>query len=247
MQPSGALIFKLEQCFFRVNLDYAEVLQQVRGELRAEEAPLGQGLAASMLALKRQLGKKAYEGVRSRAETAAETLEARSLAGAQMHPGVVKMLEQVRDTGWWVVAATDLGKKPITEFLESKSLGQYMNRVVARSRLDQDVSLSARLRPVRAKLKTLSTSVYFCNSSREVKEAKALGMKCFVLPSPVEPFRTLYQAGPDGIILSLEEVPPLLSLPSMKLPELPKPEPRKVRRARRVRRKTARKRARKTP
>jgi len=48
-------------------------------------------------------------------------------------------------------------------------------------------------------------------------------MKVFVLPSPVEPFRTLYQAGPNGIILSLDEIPPLLTLPSMKLPVLEKP------------------------
>ena len=49
----------------------------------------------------------------------------------------------------------------------------------------------------------------------------------FVLPSPVEPFRTLYQAGPNGIILSLEEIPSLLSLPAMKLPAQGKPPAKK--------------------
>ena len=83
--------------------------------------------------------------------------------------------------------------------------------------LDEERLLAKRLRPVQTKLKTLVNSVYFCNSSLEVGEAKALGMKVFVLPSPVEPFRTLYQAGPNGIILSLDEIPPLLSLPAMKL------------------------------
>ena len=228
MPPGGALIFKLEQTFFRVSLDYNGVQELLRKEQRNDVGSQpSSGIAPSMLALKKRLGKKAYEALRRKAEDAADRMETQALGGAQMHPGVEKMLEALRDTGWWVVAVSDIGKKPVKEFLESKSLGQYMNLVVARSRLDEERLLSKRLRPVQSKLRTLANSVYFCNSSRDVMEAKALGMKCFVLPSPVEPFRTLYQAGPNGIILSLDEIPPLLSLPSMKSPEPLKAVPKK--------------------
>ena len=228
MAPAGALIFKLEQTFFRVNLDYSGVQEVLRKEQSSDVgSPSFPGIAPSMLALKKRLGKKAYEVLRKRAEAAAERMETEALRGSQMQPGVVKMLEAVRDTGWWVVAASDIGKKPIKEFLEGKSLSQYMNLVVSRSRLDEERLLAKRLRPVQSKLKTLANSVYFCNSSREVMEAKALGMKCFVLPSTVEPFRTLYQAGPNGIILSLDEIPALLSLPAMKLPTQVQSAPRR--------------------
>ncbi|MDG6901409.1 MAG: hypothetical protein JRM80_05550 [Nitrososphaerota archaeon] len=224
MPPSGALIFKLEQAFFRADVDYAEVQQLVRSEQPDQAGlPAAPGWVSTMLPLRRKLGRKAYANLRSKGESIAERLESQALSSAQMHPGVVKMLEQVRDTGWWVVGATDMGKKPVNDFLKAKSLSQYMNLVVARTRLDEEGLLAKRLKPVQSRLKTLANSVYFCNSSREVVEAKALGMKCFVLPSPVEPFRTLYQAGPDGIILSLDEVPALLSLPAMKLPETPRP------------------------
>jgi beta-phosphoglucomutase-like phosphatase (HAD superfamily) len=229
MPPSGALIFKLEQTFFRANPDYGEVLEVIRKEVPGEVSQQSstRGLAPTMLELKKKLGKKAYEQVRLKAEAAAERIETQALGAAQMHPGVVKMLESVRDTGWWVVAASDMGKKPIAGFLKSNSLSQYMNLVLARSRLDEERLLAKSLRLVQTKLQTLTNSVYFCNSSREVSEAKALGMKCFVLPSPVEPFRTLYQAGPNGIILSLEEIPSLLSLPAMKLPAQGKPPAKK--------------------
>lgn len=237
MPPAGALIFKLEQTFFRTNLDYAEL----RGLITREQAggaaqSSTPGIAPAMLALKKSLGKKAYGKFEVRAEATAEKIETQALAAAQMHPGVVKMLESVRDTGWWVVAASDIGKKPVADFLESKSLSQYMNLVVARSRLDEEPLLAKRLRLVRTRLKTLANSVYFCNSSREVSEAKALGMKVFVLPSPVEPFRTLYQAGPNGIILSLDEIPSLLSLPAMKLPPQEKPPAKKKKSRRGIKR-----------
>jgi beta-phosphoglucomutase-like phosphatase (HAD superfamily) len=218
MAPAGALIFKLEQAFLKVNVDYGPVQDILRKEQRTDIGSTPQGISPSLLAMKKRLGKKAYEAVRKKAEATAEVAETRALGEAQMHPGVVKMLESVRDTGWWVVAASDMGKRPVKRFLDSKSLSQYMNLVVARSRLDEDRALAKRLRPVEKKLRTLANSVYFCNSSREVFEAKAIGMKCFVLPSPVEPFRTLYLAGPNGIILSLDEIPALLSLPAMKLP-----------------------------
>jgi beta-phosphoglucomutase-like phosphatase (HAD superfamily) len=226
MPPAGALIFKLEQTFFRANLDYYDVQELIRKEQpREANLSFSLGLASTMLALKRHMGKRAYEELRRKAEIVADRLETQALSSAQVNPGAVKMLEAVRDTGWWVVATSDFAKKPISDFLESKSLGQYMNLVVARSRLDEEHLLAKRLHPVQSKLKGLANSVYFCNSSREVTEAKVLGMKCFVLPSPVEPFRTLYQAGPSGIILSLEEIPTLLSLPTMKLTETPKPSP----------------------
>jgi beta-phosphoglucomutase-like phosphatase (HAD superfamily) len=228
MAPVGALIFKLEQTFFRAELDYVDVQELIKKEQPGEASlQFSQGLASTLLALKRRMGKKAYEELRKKAEIVADRLETQALGSAQMHPGVTKMLEAVRDSGWWVVAASDVGKKPIADFLESRSLSQYMNLVVARSRLDEDRLLAKRLRPVQSKLKSLASSVYFCNSSREVAEAKALGMKCFVLPSPVEPFRTLYQAGPNGIILSLDEIPPLLSLPAMKLLAPPRPVAKK--------------------
>jgi beta-phosphoglucomutase-like phosphatase (HAD superfamily) len=227
MPPAGALIFKLEQTLFRADVDYSAVQELVKKEQSGEASPLvAPSLAATMLSLKKRLGKKGYGKIRQKAKAMAERTESQALGRAVLHQGAEKMLESVRDTGWWVVAASDLGKKPITDFLKTKSLSQYMNLVVARSRLDEERVLARRLRPVQTRLKTLSNSVYFCNSSREVGEAKALGMKCFVLPSPVEPFRTLYQAGPNGIILSLEEIPPLLSLPTMKLPELAKPAAR---------------------
>jgi beta-phosphoglucomutase-like phosphatase (HAD superfamily) len=219
MPPAGALIFKLEQTFFRTTLDYGDVLSLLMRE-RPEGMPQQvSGVAPALLALRKKLDRKAYGRLRLKAEAAAQKVETQSLGSAQMHPGVVKMLEAVRDTGWWVVAASDIGKKPVAEFLKSKSLSQYMNLVVARSRLDEEGLIAKRLKPVQTKLKTLANSVYFCNSSREVPEAKALGMKVFVLPSPVEPFRSLYQSGPNGIILSLDEIPSLLTLPAMKLPE----------------------------
>ena len=128
-------------------------------------------------------------------------------------------LEAAHAAGWFVAVASDFGKASVSEALEQKSLAKQVDLVAARTRLDQDRQLSKRLGPVKRKVKSLAKAVYFCNRSREVKDAKALGMRCMVLPSKTEPFRTLLWAQPTGMLLSLQELPQLLALPSMKLPE----------------------------
>lgn len=225
MNPRGALIFNAEQALFHVNVNYAEAYEIIGNQ---ETEPAGAvrppGIGPRLLALKGKMKRQAYLKTRSKAESVAAKLETQALASARLMPGAVTAVDAARREGWWVVVASDYAKKAVLEGLESKSLRSNVDQILARSHLDEERNLARRLQPLSRKMKGLGSSVYFCNSSLEIKAAKSLGMKCFALPSPVEQFRWLLQAEPDGIILSLDELPQLLSLPSMKLPAEANPE-----------------------
>lgn len=224
MSPRGALVFNAEQTLFRVNVNYAEAYKVIEGE-GAQPAGVMRpfGIGPRLLALKDEMKRQEYLKTRSKAESVAEKLEAQAMASAQLNSGVVTALDAAKRAGWWLVVASDFGKKAVLKGLEAKSLKSSVNQILGRAHLDEERNLAKRLQPLKRKMKGLGSSVYFCNSSFEIKAAKSLGMKCFALPSPVEQFRLLLQAEPAGIILSLDELPQLLSLPSMKLPSIEVP------------------------
>lgn len=220
LAPQGALVFKLEQTLCSPSTDYAALNNLIwKEEQSVGSSPKLLGPGERLAALKKSMAPKAYKQFRTRAESAAKEAETRSLDQAPLFPGVAAALGAARSAGWLVAVASDLGKSPVSKALGQKSLAEQVDLIAARSRLDQDRQLSKRLAPVKRKVKSLAKVVYFCNRSAEVKEAKSLGMRCIVLPSKTESFQTLLWAEPDGMILSLQELPQLLSLPSMKLPE----------------------------
>ena len=213
-------MFKFEEVFCNPAPDYSALQELMRKqEHSAGTTPKLLGTGERLIALKKLMAPKAYKQLRSLAESAAEKAETKSLLEAPLFSGVGTALEAARSAGWLVAVASDLGKVSVAKALEQKSLAEEVDLVAARARLDEDSRLPKRLAPVKRKVKSLAKVVYFCNRSREVKEAKALGMRCMVLPSKTESFRTLLWAEPDGMILSLQELPQLLALPAMKLQE----------------------------
>ena len=220
MVPRGALVFKFEEVFCGATPDYSALDDLVKKEERGAAGPARPlGMEARLRALKKSMTPKAFRQLSLLAESAAETAETQSLAKAPLMRGVGEALEAAHSSGWLVAVASDFGKVSVAKALEEKSIAKKVDLVAARTRLIDDRALSKRLLPVKRKVKSLTKVVYFCNRSREVKEAKSLGMRCMVLPSKTETFRTLLWAEPDGMILSLQELPQLLALPSMKLPE----------------------------
>jgi len=220
LAPYGALVFKFEQVFCSASPNYTALLDLIKKEEQTlGSAPKLLGVGARMLALKKVMAPKAYKQFYALAESAAEKAETESLSQAPLLPGVTEALEAAHAAGWLVAVASDFGGKSVFKSLEQKSLAKKADLIVARARIDEDRQLVKKLSPVKRKVKSLTRAVYFCNRSREIKEAKSLGMRCMVLPSKTESFRTLLWAQPDGMILSLQELPQLLELPSMKLPE----------------------------
>ena len=218
MAPQGVLVFKLEQVLCNPNPDYSELHELIRKEeLSAGTAPKLLSVGERLVALKKVMAPKAYRQFRKEAESAAEKAEAQSLLEAPIFSGVTPALEAAHGAGWQVAVASDFARASVRKSLEQKSLSKVVDLVAARVRLDEDRRLEKRLSPVKRRVRSLEKVVYFCNRSREVKEAKALGMRCMVLPSKAESFRTLLWAEPDGMILSMQELPQLLDLPSMKL------------------------------
>lgn len=220
MTPQGALVFKFEEVFCDAIPNYAALDQLIRKEEQASAAsPKLLGWGERLLALKKRMPPKAYRQVRLLATSEAEKAETESLLATPLLPGVTTALESAHTAGWLVAVASEFSKVSVSKVLKQKSLAGHVDLTAARTRIDEGRQLSKRLSPVKRKVKSLSKVVYFCNRSQEVKEAKLLGVRCIVLPSKTEPFRTLLWAEPEGMILSLEELPQLLALPSMKLPE----------------------------
>lgn len=219
MAPQAALVFKVEQVFARVQVDYTKVYAAIDATGVKPKPFEVRDIRTSMRRAKQRLSPKAYGQLKSKVEALAEELEGGALKEAKPFPGVAMGLAAVRRPEWMVAAVSDFAMKPVREFLELNSLASAFDFVAARSRVDEAKSLKNRLRPLKKSLKTLEGSAYFCNTSSGVLEAKSLAMKCFALPNRAEPFSSLLAARPDGLILSLEELPQLLDLPSMKFPE----------------------------
>lgn len=225
MTQSGALIFKAEQMLFNASVDYSSALEPISKEESALRVSPGQGaIDERMRALQKLMPPEAYKELADSAEASIEALELEALKGAKALPGVEAALDAAKSSRWSVVVASDLGEKPVSEWLKLRSLSDKVDLVSARTRLDERNTLEQSLSLAKEKLKGLDTPVYFCNSSRDTKEAKSLGIKCFVLPSKSEPFSALFMAKPDGLLMNLEELPQMLSLPSMHISE-PKAEP----------------------
>jgi beta-phosphoglucomutase-like phosphatase (HAD superfamily) len=214
------LVFRVEQVFCAPTVNYSAVTELIKKEeLTIGAVPPLLGIGDRLLALKKRMPRKAYSLLIAAAESAAAKAEAKALLEAPLLPGVKEGLEAARSSGWLVAAASDFGRTAVADSLAQKSLLAMVDLIAARGRLDEKKDLSRKLLPVKGKVKSLMNVVYFCNRSKEVKEAKSLGMRCIVLPSKAEAFRTLLWAEPDGMILSLVELPQLLALPSMKPPE----------------------------
>jgi beta-phosphoglucomutase-like phosphatase (HAD superfamily) len=218
LAPQAALVFKVEQVFARVQVDYTKAYAAIDATGVKPKPFEVRDIRTSMRRAKQRLSPKAYGQLKSKVEALAEELEGGALKEAKPFPGVAIGLAAARRPEWMVAAVSDFAMKPVREFLELNSLAAF-DLVAARSRVDEAKSLKNRLRPLKKSLKTLERSAYFCNTSSGVLEAKSLGMKCFALPNRAEPFSSLLAARPDGLILSLEELPQLLDLPSMKFPE----------------------------
>jgi beta-phosphoglucomutase-like phosphatase (HAD superfamily) len=217
--PPSALVFKVEEVLCNPIPNYSDVYDLIKKEEEATgSSHKASGVGDRLLSLKKRMAPKAYNRLRALAESAAERAESVALSQIDLLPGVQTAFQAAHGTGWLVAAASDFNKNAVAKSLEQKSLAMQVDFVAARSRLDGERQLSKRLSPVKRKVGSFTRSVYFCNRSQEVREAKSLGMRCFVLPSNVESFRTLLLAEPDGVILSLLELPTLLALPSMKLP-----------------------------
>ena len=220
--PGGALIFRFEQVVIQPAIDYGKVYQLLNQVVAVTPDPFHIPTLPAVMAVARgKLKRRAYLELRAKAGSLADEIEKDALASTSLLPGVKAALEGIRPSGWMVALVSDLGKSSVSGFVDREGFKQSVDEIAGRVRIDDSEALEDRLKPLKSELKTLEGSIYFCSALSEIKEAKALGMRCFALPSRGVPVRATLAALPTGLILSLEELPELLALPSMKPPSRP--------------------------
>ncbi len=165
----------------------------------------------------KKISTKKYDELATEISKAMEESEMEQVSHLSLYAGVKNGLASLKAMKLSVVATTDIGTSPAAKFLREKELGSFFSEVAARDELVKAVDLGARLEPVLAKLGIKSeATIYFCNRMQDLKAAQALGLRPVVMPSKHEQIDVLLSAKPEGMIISLEELPIMLSLKSFK-------------------------------
>ena len=112
-----------------------------------------------------------------------------------------------------MVALTELGKDAAEKFLKDKDVDAYVGKLVTRETIGEPSDLGSRLNRALGKDELKQEEcVYFCNKLSDLKRAKASNFRTVVLPSKGEKLDLMMLEKPLGMIMSLEEIPNLLSL-----------------------------------
>ena len=120
-----------------------------------------------------------------------------------------------------------MGRKAGIQFLSQHSISQYIDEVICRDDTKGVGELSKRLEFALDKLEILPEEcIYFCNRLSDLKVAKSANFQIIVLPSRKEKANDLIKEGPNGMIISLEEIPSLLSIETFKA--TPREEPPEI-------------------
>jgi len=166
---------------------------------------------------KKRSSREKYEQLASAISGALEESELEQINHVALNMGVKGGLGALKSMKLEVIASTDIGNRAAEKFLREKEIDSCFSQVAARNELHQMIDLGARLEPVLEKIEIKpEEAIYFCNRLRDLKAAQALGLRTMVMPSKLESIDVLLRAKPEGMIISLEELPTMLSLKSFK-------------------------------
>jgi phosphoglycolate phosphatase-like HAD superfamily hydrolase len=163
--------------------------------------------------VKEKASKKQFEDFALEIEKILDEIELNEVGGFPLNMGVKAGLETLDTLDVTVVGITTLGKKASKKFLEEKGLGTVVGKVVSRDKIGEPMDLGALLnRAIENGEAKSEESVYFCNKLADLKSAKSANFRAIALPSKGERLDLMMLEKPIGMIMSLEEIPNLLSL-----------------------------------
>jgi phosphoglycolate phosphatase-like HAD superfamily hydrolase len=166
---------------------------------------------------RKKVSSEKYDEFAGAISKAMEESEMEQVGHLTLYTGVKNGLASLKPMKLSVIGTTDIGTKAAEKFLREKEVDSFFSKVAARDDLVQAVDIAARLKPLLTDLDIKpEESIYFCNRMRDLKAAQVLALRPIVMPSRHEQIDALLRAKPEGMIISLEELPTMLSLKSFK-------------------------------
>jgi phosphoglycolate phosphatase-like HAD superfamily hydrolase len=220
----AALIFRLEGLLADIEeADYSKImagLKQKDGSTLTRSSTttaLSVSSDASIFQLLTSLQnqKKIDQAEYDKIQQEIDQVEEEQITKAHLLPGVKNGLASTQGMKLKTIVVSDLGMRAVAKFLEKNELKLYFDSEVPRNKISTVNETSKRIMSTLKKLKIEPKEcIFFCNTLTDLQQAKLLRMRVVVLPSKKESSSLLLQAKPDGMIISLEELPSLLALSS---------------------------------
>lgn len=137
-----------------------------------------------------------------------------------LYPAVKNGLASLKTMKLLTGATTSMGAKAAEKLLDKQEIRVLVGELVARDNIEGGTDLGLRLKLLmeRLKLERPEEIIYFCTTIPNLRVAKTMKLMTMVLPSKKEKMDLLLLEKPDGLLITLDELPVMLSLDTFKGP-----------------------------
>lgn len=216
-----ALLFDF-RVFAPIEINYQKAFEALARESKPRSInPLSKdffGQISLVLAEKKKSQRDYKEFVTKMSELLDE-IESAQIGNFHLYPGVKNGLGSLKTMKLSVAATTELGTNAAEKFLKDNEIKAYIGELVPRIKIESAGDLGLRIKSVLEKVKAKSDEcIYFCNRLEDLNAAKSKKVATIVLPSKGSRMDAILRENPDGMIMTLEELPAMLSLEKFKKP-----------------------------
>lgn len=205
---SPALIFRVEDVFVQLNLDYGPLLPPLAAGRGAGEDPF-----PVLESLRARVPAKEYDAMMTDFEAAAKTMEAEALRSQDVPAPTAKAVRSLRSGTFKLAAYSSLDDSVIRSFLTRSGLLLDIDFLWART--SQNGDLVKRLgQGFVANRVDGRRSVFFSGRPGDVKIVKGMGLRAVLLPNRYQKGMMQMLAKPDAYIITLGEAAAMMELPA---------------------------------
>ncbi len=199
--------------FAPFNVDYQKGLDYLARSYGQIVKPAPADVFAQIELVKEKATKKEFDEFAPRMSDLLDEIEIGQVGNYSLNIGVRNGLAALDALDVSVVALTELGTAAAKEFLKEKDIDAHVERLVAREKIGEPYNLGSRLnRALGNEQLKQEECVYFCNKLTDMKLARSSNFRTVALPSKGEKLDLMMLEKPVGMIMSLEEIPNLLSI-----------------------------------
>ena len=200
-----------------IDIDYQKAMGILTKEYISVFDPGSTDIFRQLALVKEKSTKESYGALSKKMTGLLDEIEYDQINQFPLHMGVKNGLASLKETKLHLAAITELGSNAADRFLEEKEISQYIEQSFTRSSLDDSQDFGSRLKLAFEKLQVKPEEcIYFCNTIADLKRAREFKLRTIVLPSKKDPMNRLMMEKPDGLIITLEEIPNMLEIDTFK-------------------------------
>ncbi len=215
-----ALLFDF-RIFAPMEINYQRAFDALREGGLGNFAPAGSFRQLGLLLHEAKKSQQNYKELGSKISELLDEIEIAQILNFRLYPGVKKGLESLNTMKLLVATVTELGAIAAERFLLENRINRYIDELITRPKIENAVDLSLRIKTALERLNAKPQEcLFFCNRIEDLRIAKSQGLPTIVLPGKNPRMNAFLGEGLDGMIMTLEELPAMLSLDKFKRPSV---------------------------